>query len=71
MFELADNYFIGRNGFKKNFVKAAELYAKLAAQDHKLSSAMLGMCYFKGQGVPLDRKRARTLFEHSNKVSLS
>lgn len=32
---------------------------------------MLGMCYFKGQGVPLDRKRARVLFEHSTKVSIS
>jgi hypothetical protein len=33
--------------------------------------SMLAMCYFKGQGVPLDRKRARVLFEHSNKYSLS
>ena len=62
MYELADSYFIGRNGFKKNYVKAAEMFGKLAAQDHKNSMAMLGMCYFKGQGVPLDRKRARVLF---------
>lgn len=47
------------------------MYGKLAAQDHKNSLAMLGMCYFKGQGVPLDRKRARVLFEHSTKVSIS
>lgn len=71
MYELADNYFIGKNGFKKNYVKAAELFAKLAGQDHKNSMSMLGMCYFKGQGVPLDRKRSRVLFEHSSKVSLS
>lgn len=71
MYELAENYFIGRNGFKKNYQKAAELYGKLAAQDHKNSLAMLGMCYFKGQGVPIDRKRARVLFEHSTKVSIS
>lgn len=71
MYELADSYFIGRNGFKKNLVKAAELYAKLAAQDHKHSMAMLGMCYFKGQGVSIDRKRAKVLFEQSSKVSIS
>lgn len=52
-------------------MKAAELFGKLAAQDHKNSMAMLGMCYFKGQGVGLDRKRARVLFEQSSKVSIS
>lgn len=62
MYELAENYFIGRNGFQKNYVKAAELYAKLASQEHKNSMAMLGMCYFKGQGVPIDRKKAKVLF---------
>lgn len=62
MYELAESYFIGRDGFEKDYVKAAELYGKLAAQDHKNSMAMLGMCYFKGQGVPIDRKRAKLLF---------
>jgi TPR repeat protein len=62
---------MGKGGFKKNYEKAAELYTKLAAQDHKYSLTMLGMCYFKGQGVPLDRKKARVLFEQSTKTSLS
>jgi hypothetical protein len=32
---------------------------------------MLGMCYFKGQGVEINRKKARVLFEHSSKMSIS
>lgn len=32
---------------------------------------MLGMCYLKGQGVPLDRKRARLLFNQAKSVELA
>jgi TPR repeat protein len=70
-YEIAENYFVGRNGYIRNYTKAAQLFQKLANNDHMISKSMLGMCYFKGQGVKMDRKKARELFQSSKNVDLS
>lgn len=56
---MADNYFIGRRGYLQNFTRAFELYQKLANSGHRSGTSMLGLLYFKGQGVEKDRKKAK------------
>lgn len=36
-----------------------------------METTLLGMCYFKGLGVEKDYKKAKELFEKSNKMELS
>lgn len=50
-FNLAQNYYYGRNGFLRNTTKAAEMFGKLKEVGNLESAALLGLCYFKGEGV--------------------
>lgn len=71
LYEMADNYYVGRSGYLRNYTKAMQLYQKLSDHKHKPSTSMLGMGYFKGQGVPLNRTIAHKLFEQSKDTDQS
>lgn len=53
---------MGRNGYVRNVTRAAILYEKLAQQGNEHGKVMAGLCYFKGEGVPQDRNKARDYF---------
>ena len=63
--ELADNYYLGREGYQRNTTRAALLYQKLAKSGSVHGNVMAGMLYFKGEGVPLDHHKAKKYFEAS------
>lgn len=70
-FEIAQNYYYGKNGFRRNYTKAASMFEKLQAVGNQESASLLGVCYFKGLGVTQDYKKAAELFTDSKKVDLS
>lgn len=57
-FDIAQNYFYGRRGFRRNYTKAAEMFEKLQSYNN-METTLLGMCYFKGLGVEQDYKKAK------------
>lgn len=69
--ELADNYYMGRNGYVRNLTRAVTLYQKLAEQGNEHGKVMAGLCYFKGEGVPQDRVKARAYFLDTPKDEVS
>ena len=50
-YEIAIDYFYGKNGYKRDYSKAVAIFKKLSDQDHKHAASMLGLCYLKGHGV--------------------
>lgn len=55
---IGDNYFFGKNGVNKNYVKAVRLYNKAAAQGYAPSESNLGWAYFSGKGVQQNYSKA-------------
>lgn len=53
---------MGTDGFKRNLTRAAKLYEKLAQGGSKNGKLMAGICYYKGQGVPVNRFKAAKYF---------
>ena len=52
----------GEEGLKKDDEAAAQLYRRLADQGYPRAQSNLGLCYYKGVGVPKDRVMAARLF---------
>lgn len=53
---------MGRGGYIRNATKAAHLYEKLAQGGSSYGKVMAGICYFKGEGVPINRPKAKAYF---------
>ena len=68
--EIAQNYYYGRNGFRRNYTKAVEMFEKLTSSNSHESS-LLGICYFKGLGTKQDYEKALELFQSSSRTDLS
>lgn len=58
LFEQAENYANGADGFKQDDAKAFECFRKAAEQGHAKAQACLGFCYFLGKGVRQDYAEA-------------
>ena len=58
MYNLGNNYYYGRNGFEKNYTKAAEYFEKAALMGYASAQADLGLCYDNGLGVPQNYAKA-------------
>ena len=57
-FNIAQNYYYGKNGFLRNVTKAAEMFERLKEVGNSESASLLGLCYFKGEGVVKNYKKA-------------
>jgi Sel1 repeat protein len=55
---LADTYYFGRKGLKKNPAEAVKWYRKVAEQGDVEAQYMLGFCYERGEGVIKDPDEA-------------
>lgn len=62
---LALIYITGDAGQPRDATRAAELFAKAAAQGHRRAQLNLGTLYFRGQGVARDLIQARAWFEQA------
>lgn len=51
--------------------KAAEFYRKAADKGLNLAPFLLGMCYYKGNGVPEDKEKAAFYVKESAKGGFS
>jgi len=52
--QLAEAYYLGREGAEQNFTEAARWYTKLAQQGDVRSQTTLGLMYARGYGVKKD-----------------
>ncbi len=52
--QLADAYYLGREGAEQNFTEAARWYLKLAQQGDVRAQTTLGLMYARGYGVAKD-----------------
>ena len=68
---IAQNYYYGRNGFLRNVTKAAEMFERLKEVGISESASLLGLCYFKGEGVKKSYQKAYELFKSSKNQELS
>jgi TPR repeat protein len=50
---------------QRDFVKAVKCYHMAATKNDPSALYMLGICYYNGQGVAIDRKRAITHWQHA------
>ena len=63
-FALAYDYYEnGKEGIRKDKVKAAKWYYKAAVQGHAAAQNNLGKCYYDGEGVLEDREEAFSWFQ--------
>ena len=53
------------DGFKRDYKKAAEWYARAAEQGHADSQNNLGVMYARGEGVRMNPTKARQLFKQA------
>lgn len=51
MYEMAQNYYVGKNNYKEDYKQAAYWYYQAAIKDHKDSQYELGRLYESGLGV--------------------
>ncbi len=56
------NYYLGRNGVKKDYAKAVEYFTTAAEGGHAEAQYRLGWCYQYGFGVSKDLEKARYWF---------
>ena len=72
-FNLGWDYDKGLNGMPKNEQKSFEWYQKAAYQGHAKAQSNLGWMYQRGLGVPVDLKKAATLYslaaQQGNKIA--
>lgn len=52
--QLAETYYLGREGAEQNFAEAARWYLKLARQGDVRAQTTLGLMYIRGYGVQKD-----------------
>lgn len=52
--QLAETYYLGRNGVEQNFSEAVRWYLKLAQQGDVRAQTTVGLMYLRGYGVPRD-----------------
>ncbi len=57
--QLADLYYLGREGVERNFSEAARWYEKLARQGDARAQTSLGLMYARGYGVKKNPETAR------------
>jgi TPR repeat protein len=57
--QLAEAYYLGREGAEQNFGEAARWYLKLAQQGDVRAQTTLGLMYIRGYGVKRDPAAAR------------
>ena len=57
--QLADMYYLGRDGFERDFIEAARWYEKLARQGDARAQTSLGLLYARGYGVERNLETAR------------
>ena len=57
MFELGEDYFIGRNGKSKDYAKAIEWYNKAADKGNADAMIRLAECYEEGYGVAKNERK--------------
>ena len=62
---------MGSGGYLRNLTRAAILYEKLAQGGNKHGKIMAGICYFKGEGVPVNRVKAHQYFSETSKDEIS
>ena len=62
MFEMAENYYHGRNDFQKDIRKAFELYKKAADEGHAEAQLRVARMYRAGEGVAKDELKALLWF---------
>ncbi len=56
--QLADAYYVGRDGVEQNFSEAARWYEKLAKQGDIRAQTTMGLMYSRGYGVKKDSQAA-------------
>jgi TPR repeat protein len=57
--QLAEAYYMGRDGVEQNFAEAAKWYEKLAKQGDVRAQSTIGLMYLRGFGVPKDPQAAQ------------
>jgi TPR repeat protein len=57
--QLAEIYYVGRDGVAQDFAEAARWYERLARQGDARAQASLGLMYARGYGVPKNLDTAR------------
>jgi TPR repeat protein len=62
---------MGSGGYLRNLTRAARLYEKLAQGGSRHGKIMAGICYFKGEGVPINRIKANEYFTDTSKDEIS
>lgn len=65
LYEMGENYWEGRNGVSKNYVKAVEYYGKASDLGHIEAIYSLGYCYANGTGVEKDVSKAEKLLTYA------
>ncbi len=68
---LLGNFYVDGIGTEVDYIRASEIFNKLAEQDHPLAELKLGQMYYYGQGVEQDRLLAKKWFLKSARHGLS
>jgi len=63
IFNLAIDYRDGTCGYSQDYTKALEVYHRAADLDHPKAYCDIGMAYYDGRGVEIDKKKAAHYFE--------
>jgi len=63
IYNTGNYYRDGRNGYPKDYSKALELWHRAADLGYADSYNNIGMAYYKGRGVEIDKKKANHYFE--------
>ncbi len=68
---LLGNFYVDGIGTQVDYIRASEIFEKLANQDHPLAELKLGQMYYYGQGVDQDRVLAKKWFLKSARHGLN
>lgn len=68
---LGEIYFTGGDGIEVDYEKAVVYFKQARNQDNTWCSPMLGQCYLKGLGTPVDYEAARREFMETPEEELS
>ncbi len=60
------NYYLGANGYKRDYEKALELLNTAAEAGNPLALYQLGNCYRYGNGVKINKKKAAEYWQRSS-----
>jgi len=70
-YQLAECYYQGSEGVKRDKVAAAAWFGKAAAQEHAGAQCELGTCYANGEGVGQNLEVAVTFYRKAAEVSVA